>query len=240
MSNVITGQVRRRKVGSPTRKAVLMFMADCASDDGSGIWTSKSNMAADLEMGRRTVQNSIDDLAADGLISVAGHRKCKNGFTVEYRINLDAVLMLEKTRASGVTRAGDAHVEPVQEVHTCSTDTPRRAERAPQDVQDVHINHPRTILEPSNARDVLLSILRADTVDAFLELRKAKRSPMTVKAAELIVKKLAGHAAPDAVVERSIESGWTGVFPDKVQGAKPPVQIPKNQTGLPNPFEIVR
>ena len=91
MSHVITGIVQRRKVGSPTRKAVLLFMAGCASDDGTGVWTSKANMADDLEMGRRTVQVCIDDLIAAGLISEVGQKPCRNGFTVEYRLNVDAI-----------------------------------------------------------------------------------------------------------------------------------------------------
>lgn len=133
MSHVITGIVQRRKVGSPTRKAVLLFMAGCASDDGTGVWTSKANMADDLEMGRRTVQVCIDDLIAAGLISEVGQKPCRNGFTVEYRLNIDAILRLEPTRAGAA---------PVQDVHMT------RAGAAPQDVQELHINLTGTIHEP--------------------------------------------------------------------------------------------
>lgn len=140
MSNIVSGIVQRRKVGSPTRKAVLMYMASCASDDGSGVWTSKSNMASDLEMGRRTIQVCVDDLLSGGLISKVGDRSCKNGFTAEYKLNIDAISRL------GETRAGRAHV---QDVHTT------RAGRAQQDVQDVHINRPLTIHEPSKVPPVV-------------------------------------------------------------------------------------
>lgn len=145
MSNVVSGIVQRHKVGSPTRKAVLMFMAGCASDDGSGVWTSKANMAADLEMGKRTVQVCVDDLVRDGLISETGKRTCRNGYTVEYKLNLPAIQALESTRSDDIreaelTRAGRA---PVQDVH------PTRAGRAPQDVQDVHPNRTGTVQEPS-------------------------------------------------------------------------------------------
>ncbi len=152
MSNIVSALVQKRKVGSPTRKAILMFMASCASDDGSGVWTSKATMARDLEMGKRTVQVSIDDLASMGLISEDGTRRCPHGFTVEYRLNLDAISRLDATHpgeAKGqskplesepeATGAGDA---PVQDVH------PTRAGDAPQDVQEMHPNHPRTIHEP--------------------------------------------------------------------------------------------
>lgn len=134
MSNLVSALVQRRKVGSPTRKSVLMLMAACASDDGTGVWSSKANMARDLEMGKRTVQNCVEDLLNANLISQVGKRKCKNGFTTEYRLNLDAISALDRTRA------GDA---PVQEMHLT------RAGDAPQDVQDVHPNSTGTILEPS-------------------------------------------------------------------------------------------
>ena len=46
-----------------------------------------------------------------------------------------------------------------------------------------------------------------------------KKSGMTAKACELIAKKLAGHPDPDAVLNQSIENGWTGIFPEKVHAA---------------------
>ena len=161
MSNVVSALVQKRKVGSPTRKAILMFMASCASDDGTGVWSSKATMARDLEMGKRTVQVSIDDLVAQGLISEVGTRSCAHGFTVEYCMNLGAILALEPTNPNEVRKgkskrsdtstrpaksrgAGDA---PVQDVH------PTGAADAPQDVQDVHPNLTGTILEPPTRTD---------------------------------------------------------------------------------------
>ncbi|MFB9149548.1 helix-turn-helix domain-containing protein [Roseovarius ramblicola] len=98
MSNVAAGLVQRRRTGGPSTKAVLTFMATCASDDGSGIWTSKTNMAADLEMSKRTVQRAVQDLCDAGLVSECGRKKCRNGYTVEYRIDLAAVEKLPLTR----------------------------------------------------------------------------------------------------------------------------------------------
>ena len=121
-----------------------MFMAACASDDGSGIWTSKGNMAADLEMSKRTVQRAIEALLGAGLVSEIGQRKCRNGFTVEYRINLEAIEKLPSTRVTlspvGTTSRGDT-VSPVPPRHlTGDTVTP-------QGVTGCHPNHPRTIQE---------------------------------------------------------------------------------------------
>ena len=56
-----------------------MYMADKASDDGSGIWVSKKNMAADLEMAIRTLQTNMRDMVSSGLLTEAGQKKCKTG-----------------------------------------------------------------------------------------------------------------------------------------------------------------
>ena len=69
MSNLVSNLIQTKKVGSLTKKAILMYMADKASDDGSGIWVSKANMAADLEMTDRAVRIHIKDMIAMGIIS---------------------------------------------------------------------------------------------------------------------------------------------------------------------------
>ena len=62
MSNLVSNVIQTKLIGSPTKKAILMYMADKASDDGSGIWVSKGNMAADLEMSSRAVRIHIKDM----------------------------------------------------------------------------------------------------------------------------------------------------------------------------------
>ena len=79
MSNKISNLVQTKKIGSLTKKAILMYMADKASDDGSGIWVSKKNMAADLEMTDRAVRIHIKDRIAMGVLVEAGQRQCKTG-----------------------------------------------------------------------------------------------------------------------------------------------------------------
>lgn len=124
MSNLISASVQRRLVGSATRKSVLGYMADKAADDGSGIWTSKANIARDLELSRRAVQLAIQELIRDGLVTETGQRDCKHGFTVEYSIVIEAVDNLPSTREPRSPRESDARVtrepgshDPVNHVH---------------------------------------------------------------------------------------------------------------------------
>lgn len=46
--------------------------------------------------------------------------------------------------------------------------------------------------------------------------RKEIRKPLTATTCAQQAKKLAGHQAPNQVLETSIANGWSGIFPDKV------------------------
>jgi hypothetical protein len=154
MSNQITALVERRVLGSATRKAVMGYFAVRASDDGSGIWTSKGNIAADTELSKRAVQTVIKDFISEGLVVLAGQKKHQNGFTYIYNINVKLVAELPNTRKINpdLTGAGDSPLplQGVQVVH------PTGAGGAPHGVQVVHPNSPRKIHEGSNAKQSLL------------------------------------------------------------------------------------
>lgn len=59
----------KTRVGNPTRKLVLLKLADNANDAGI-CWPSLSRIAEDTELSRDTVRRSIADLAAAGLVSI--------------------------------------------------------------------------------------------------------------------------------------------------------------------------
>jgi len=69
--------------------------ADKASDDGSGILSSKSTIQRHTELGESTVKRTITDFLREGILIETGRRPSKNGFTVIYRIVLDRVIALE-------------------------------------------------------------------------------------------------------------------------------------------------
>jgi hypothetical protein len=155
MSNEVNALVKRRKVGSAPLKSVLKFMADCASDDGSGIYASKQYMADCIEISKRTVIRSVEILLERGLISETGRRACRRGYTVEYRINLDKVRELPSavkdredtssnggaSASSGTTSRGDT-MSPVTPRH------PRGDTLSPEEVTPCHPNQSKTKIEP--------------------------------------------------------------------------------------------
>ena len=94
MSYVVENICAERKFGSPVRKQIIMFLANKASDDGSGIWCSKGTIQRHTELGESTVKRTISEFLREGLLVETGQRSCRNGYTVVYRIVLEAVNIL--------------------------------------------------------------------------------------------------------------------------------------------------
>lgn len=99
MSNKVSALAYSRVAGSPSRKAVLVYIADKASDDGSGIWASKGTIAAETELSLSSVKRIMRDFETEGLIGRRGRRACENGATVEYTIDLGALSDLPEVEA---------------------------------------------------------------------------------------------------------------------------------------------
>ena len=97
MSWRVANTCAERKFGSATRKQIIMFLADKASDDGSGIWCSKGTIQRHTELGETTVKRTVREFLKEGILVETGSRTCKNGFTVVYRIDLAKVEALDPT-----------------------------------------------------------------------------------------------------------------------------------------------
>ena len=98
MSWRVAKECSERKFGSAPRKQIIMFLADKASDDGSGIWCSKGTIQRHTELGASTVKRTIKDFLDEGILIETGQKRCKNGHTIVYRMILAKVRLLELTR----------------------------------------------------------------------------------------------------------------------------------------------
>jgi len=152
-----------RRFGSPVRKQIIMFLADKASDDGSGIWCSKGTIQRHTELGETTVKRTINEFLNEGILIETGRRVCKNGFTVVYRISLAAVRTLEGI-AEPDDETGSTEDGVCREPGTGSAADPvPRPQRTP--------NHPETTHKPplrARAREAAaesLEILKAYPTD---------------------------------------------------------------------------
>ncbi|WP_374292157.1 hypothetical protein [Paenirhodobacter enshiensis] len=64
----------RCRFGSATRKQIVMYLANKASDDGTGIWCSKHTIARHTELSLATVKRVIRDFLAEGILLATGLR----------------------------------------------------------------------------------------------------------------------------------------------------------------------
>lgn len=77
------GLVQTRTLGSPTRKAVLMFLADVAGEDGSSYYRVET-IAAALELGEKTIRRALNEFEEAGLLTRVRHRR-EDGTLGQYR-----------------------------------------------------------------------------------------------------------------------------------------------------------
>lgn len=94
MSGEVVTFVSQRKLGSPTRKAVLLQFAETANGQGKGIWKSHKTLASLAEISARTVQRTIKDFVEEGLVIHVGHHTSKGITTKAYDLDLEAIANL--------------------------------------------------------------------------------------------------------------------------------------------------
>lgn len=137
MSNHLVSMVYKRDLGSVTRKAVMVLLADKASDDGSGIWASKQCMADELCLSRLSVRKVIKTFVSEGLIVEVGRRECSNGYTTEYALNVAAIEALPLVGWHATRQSPGNHVTP----YPVTSLPPTRQPRYPLPGNHVTMNH---------------------------------------------------------------------------------------------------
>lgn len=89
-----------------------------------------------------------------------------------------------------------------------------------------HINKKKTTpLPPKGGGFSLPEFINPETWKDFLGMRKSLKKPTTLKAQELLIKKLIQFYGqgqnPNTILEQSIINSWQGVFPLKIQTENP-------------------
>lgn len=184
---------------SPSKKAVLVSMADNANDEGE-CWPSINTMCERTCLGRTAIIDAIKGLEDDGLI-VADR---SNGRHTTYRLTLSN---------QSATRTGPPP-EPVRHADVTS----------PPDGRDQSATRTLTVKEPSRNRQKENTPARPDDVSEaawkdWLRHRRSKRAEVTdtVLAA---MRREAGKAgwSMDAVLVECCMRGWTGFKAEWVAG----------------------
>ena len=122
------------------------------------------------------------------------------------RLNSDA-LRRSQDASETVLKASETVLikTPLARVEDSSTTTEISGKKDKNIRQGVLIQTPR---------DILLECLSPDSADAVLAHRKAKRCPLTVRAAQLLAKGFTATGDPNAAADMMIERGWQGFKPE--------------------------
>lgn len=131
MSHKVVTLVYSRVVGSAHRKAILAYMADRASDDGRGVFCSKGTIADETEIARSTVFKTIRDLVDEGVLIEVGHRACKNGATVVYDLDLEAIRAFPEVKSNQSASRTSPPAGPVRSVTSPGAGPHQSASRTP-------------------------------------------------------------------------------------------------------------
>lgn len=101
MSIEVMTLVFKRSLGSVTRKAVLLAMADAANDDGSGVWKSAETIASQCDVSKRSVLRTWKELESDGLIRRTGTRSVRGGEVIVWGLDCEAIRRLKRAGEPG-------------------------------------------------------------------------------------------------------------------------------------------
>lgn len=156
MSNRLVSEVYDRQVGNLTRTAILALLADKADSQGGGIWASKQFLADALGASKQTVIRNIQSLVADGLLSEVGHRRCNNGFTIEYAIDVGVLMSFPYVPSSrnhpSNSLTGPEELPVNESDRTGDTALPDRSSSVTGPVTESDPNPPEPTITPLNRK----------------------------------------------------------------------------------------
>lgn len=186
----------------PTAKAVLISLADQASDAGE-CWPSISTIATRTCLNPRSVMRAIQELEASKVIR-----------TIRVEGRNSTYLITPELHNKPVTQSHPC--QPVTrdtESHTPDTESLDQCHKVTGPVTQSHPNHKEpseTIKEPSEV-DALLVGIDSELLRDFRQLRAKQKAPLTVTAVKGFIREagIAGYTLEQAI-RTSTENSWRG------------------------------
>ena len=216
MSHVANKWLAEQRGLKPAEFVVLFHLCDCHNPQ-AGCFPSQQYLAEAASMSRASVNTHLAGLEKRGLIERERQfdPASKKHRPTRYRLGFEM---------------GDREaVEPCPDIGrgegAVSNSEP---EPCPIPVSNSRVQNLDTNLvrEPvkgtskkgnaQRAFHILRSVASDEVARDFVAHRQAIGKPMTERAAELIVAKVGNHPDADAVLNLSIENGWTGIFPQRL------------------------
>lgn len=196
----------------------MMVEIGSLQDPVRGCYASNSHFARFFGLSSSRVSEIISALSAKGLLRVELIRDGRQ--VVERRVRLSNLFGKSNTYSENTAtlfgKGGDPYSEKAEESNTKSNST-NEGERESAKASSA-ASRKASKFDPLTAcpANVTPSVW-ADWCQHRREIGKR----LTKTTCDRQTKTLAGHHAPDAVINQSISNGWTGLFPEKVlPGAK--------------------
>lgn len=190
-----------------TAKFVLVAMANCASTESMLAWPSVTYLAQVTGQDRKTVLSNLSLLRDQGFIEDTGKRAGATKQIHVYRLNTTKTGTVKQSQERNSTESGTVPIFPPNSPNIPSKQSQKR-DTEPSG----------TVTEPSKKKNTRKRdpIPRPDDVadevwDAFQELRKAKRAPLTALAiAELRREADKAGWTLDRALRQCCKRGWQG------------------------------
>jgi len=189
---------------------VLIALANHADDEGY-CYPSIARIASQARMTDRGVQKVIKRLCERGdlIIQNGGGRGGTNRYKITDKPRTPFTPELSSPPNPSALNPEPRDINP----------EPERINPEPRSPETL-----RNVKETSKKQkpvrkpvDILADVIPEETAQAFIEMRKSVRAPVTVHSANLLAKKLRTAECPVACANLSIENGWRGVFPESPQ-----------------------
>jgi hypothetical protein len=207
---------------SGTDMVVLQFIANCANEEGENAWPSIETLAKKARVGVRAVQRSIKFLIKLGELEAEknGGRNGTYMFRLPMNVKNDAKLASETTRfASNMTQVRvENDTQTVTEPSSNQKNKASSKKSLSPELQEYEISN-RAIPIPEKLQTAAF----LKKWELWVEYRKkVMKKPLTVNAATMQLRNLAGYDDPILEIDRAIEGGWQKFYPkDEVRGSPP-------------------
>lgn len=230
----ITWAMKRQGLRS-SEKFVLVCMANYANEDRE-CYPSNAALADATSQDHKTVRANLQRLIDAGEIADTGRRVGSTSQIPVYRLNLHKAPEIGRVVEEGAKDSQNSH----ERLPDFPGKTPNSGRRIHQDTKGTQHQgesdpaNPSTPKTPRSSKGRGVSIeplppppawVPAEPWDGFVEFRKRKKAPLTARAAALTFAELDKLRAlgnePGAVLDQSVQRGWTGVFPIKGERAAP-------------------
>lgn len=192
---------------------VMMVEIGSLQDPVRGCYASNSHFARFFGLSSSRVSEIISALSAKGLLRVELIRDGRQ--VVERRVRLNNLFGKSNTYSENTAtlfgKGGDPYSEKAEESNTKSNST-TEGERAAAKAST-------TASRKASKFDPLTACPTNVTPSVWADWCQHRREigkRLTKTTCDRQAKTLAGHHAPDAVINQSISNGWTGLFPEKV------------------------